>query len=178
MKALRVGIIGCGGRGWAHASGYTAAGDRVILAACADIHKPAAERFKEKFGFKKIYTDYKEMLEKEKGISAENLLEKITTAVENAVKKDFGEPENVVIKVNREAQQFDVVIQKTVVEEVTNPANEILLDEAAKHAGTELKAIVPVDCGVTGERYYSMQYLVFDDAFRLPLSNGFCRLAY
>lgn len=58
------------------------------------------------------------------------------------------------------------------------PAYEILLDEAAKHAGTELKAIVPVDCGVTGERYYSMQYLVFDDAFRLPLSNGFCRLAY
>ena len=37
MKALRVGIIGCGGRGWAHASGYKAAGDRVILAACADI---------------------------------------------------------------------------------------------------------------------------------------------
>lgn len=66
MKALRVGIIGCGGRGWAHATGYKAAGDRVVLAACADIHKPAAQRFKDNFGFKKIYTDYHEMLEKEK----------------------------------------------------------------------------------------------------------------
>ena len=66
MKALRVGIIGCGGRGWAPATGYKAAGDRVVLAACADIHKPAAQRFKDNFGFKKIYTDYHEMLEKEK----------------------------------------------------------------------------------------------------------------
>ena len=53
-----------------------------------------------------------------------------------------------------------------------------LLDEAAKRAGKEIKAIVPVDCGLPGERVYSMQYLVFNDAFSLPLKNGFCRLAY
>ncbi len=53
-----------------------------------------------------------------------------------------------------------------------------LLDEAAKRANKDLKAIVPVDCGIAGERHYSMQYLVFCDAFRLPLKNGFCRLAY
>lgn len=61
---------------------------------------------------------------------------------------------------------------------LSESAYETLLDEAAKRAGRELKAIVPVDCGVIGERVYSMQYLVFNDAFQLPLKNGFCRLAY
>ena len=53
-----------------------------------------------------------------------------------------------------------------------------LLDEAAKRCGKQIKAIVPIDCGIPGERVYSMQYLVFNDAFQLPLENGFCRLAY
>ncbi len=57
-------------------------------------------------------------------------------------------------------------------------AYAFLLDEAAKRAGKTLKAIVPTDCGIAGERHYSMQYLVFDNAFSLPLKNGFCRLAY
>lgn len=57
-------------------------------------------------------------------------------------------------------------------------AYAFLLDEAAKRTGRELTAIVPTDCGLTGERRYSMQYLVFGDAFKLPLQNGFCRLAY
>ncbi len=57
-------------------------------------------------------------------------------------------------------------------------AYETLIDEAAKRTGTDLKALVPTDCGVSGERVYSMQYLVFDDAFSLPLKNGFCRLSY
>ena len=57
-------------------------------------------------------------------------------------------------------------------------AYQALLDEAARRLGKEIKAIAPVDCGVPGETVYSMQYLVFDDAFELPLNNGFCRLAY
>ena len=57
-------------------------------------------------------------------------------------------------------------------------AYETLLDEAARRAGREIKAIVPIDCWIPGERVFSMQYLVFDDAFDLPLNNGFCRLAY
>lgn len=59
-----------------------------------------------------------------------------------------------------------------------SPAYAFLLDKAAEHTGRELKASAPTDCGMEGERVYSMQYLVFDDAFRLPLRNGFCRLAY
>lgn len=58
------------------------------------------------------------------------------------------------------------------------PAYEALLDAAAARVGKEIKALAPVDCGLKGERHYSMQYLVFHDAFRLPLKNGYCRLAY
>ena len=61
---------------------------------------------------------------------------------------------------------------------LTASAYAFLLDETAKHTGREIKAMAPTDCGLPGERHYSMQYLVFDHAFRLPLKNGFCRLAY
>lgn len=57
-------------------------------------------------------------------------------------------------------------------------AYAFLLDEAAKQVGREIKAMAPIDCGLSGERIQSMQYLVFRDAFGLPLKNGFCRLAY
>ena len=58
------------------------------------------------------------------------------------------------------------------------PAYECLLDEAAKREGKPLTAIAPPDCGVAGERVYGMQYAVFDEAFSLPLENGFCKLPY
>lgn len=61
MAKLRAGIIGCGGRGTAHALGYSQS-DRVELTACADIHRPAAEIMAERFGIPRIYTDYREML--------------------------------------------------------------------------------------------------------------------
>ena len=61
---------------------------------------------------------------------------------------------------------------------LSTPCYAFLLDEAARRAGKEIKAIVPTDCDLPGERVYSMQYLVFHDAFSLPLKNGFCRLAY
>ena len=57
-------------------------------------------------------------------------------------------------------------------------AYAFLLDEAARRTGRESEAVVPTDCGIDGERRCSMQYLVFDHAFELPLQNGFCRLAY
>lgn len=57
-------------------------------------------------------------------------------------------------------------------------AYEQLLGEAANRMDLQLSAIVPTDCGVPGERVYSMQYLVFDNSFSLPLRNGFCRLTY
>jgi len=73
-----------------------------------------------------------ELLEKEKGISAERLLEKIQNALVIAVKRNYVGAENVVVDVKPEKYVLDVYIRKTVVEEVMDPANEILLEEAVK----------------------------------------------
>jgi predicted dehydrogenase len=65
MGKLRVGIIGCGERGQGHALGYHQSAD-VVLAACADTHRPAAERMARDYGVKQIYSDYREMLARER----------------------------------------------------------------------------------------------------------------
>ncbi|GMV78844.1 MAG: hypothetical protein AMXMBFR7_00280 [Planctomycetota bacterium] len=65
MAKLRVGLIGCGGRGRAHARGYAAAPD-VELAACADLYPETAQKAAAEFKIPKTYTDYKEMLERER----------------------------------------------------------------------------------------------------------------
>ncbi len=61
---LRVGIIGCGGRGRAHALGY-AQSDQVRIVACADSYPPAAERLAADFQAPRVYSDYRKMLERE-----------------------------------------------------------------------------------------------------------------
>jgi predicted dehydrogenase len=40
--------------------------DQVVLAACADTHRPAAERMARDYGVERIYTDYREMLARER----------------------------------------------------------------------------------------------------------------
>ena len=80
------------------------------------------------------FFDALSILEQEKGINVESLLEKITVAIENAVKKDFGDPENIIINIDPETRKFQVAIRKEVVEEVLNPRAEITLDEALTHS--------------------------------------------
>ena len=53
-----------------------------------------------------------------------------------------------------------------------------LLKHIEREAGKTVHALIPVDSGLRGERLHSMQYLVFDNAFALPLKNGYCRIAY
>ena len=73
------------------------------------------------------------LLEKEKGIPADYLLEKITTAVIIAVKRDYNAKDNVIVNIDPEKQDFSVALRKTVVEEVTDPVTEILPQEAKKY---------------------------------------------
>lgn len=73
------------------------------------------------------------LLAKEKGIDAEILIEKIQTALVIAIKKDYPRSENTVFDIDIAKGKFDVAIQKTVVEEVEDPANEITLGEAREH---------------------------------------------
>ena len=71
------------------------------------------------------------MLEKERGLPADYLLEKIKNAIVIAVKKDYEvEDENVSVVIEPDQGKFSVSLLKTVVEEVEAPATEISLEEA------------------------------------------------
>jgi UDP-N-acetyl-2-amino-2-deoxyglucuronate dehydrogenase len=67
MARYRVGLIGCGSIGRAHAYGWTN-NERTELVALADITAAARDDFGEEFGVaeNKRYADFREMLEKEK----------------------------------------------------------------------------------------------------------------
>ena len=71
------------------------------------------------------------MLEKERGLPADYLLEKIKNAIVIAVKKDYEvEDEHVSVVIEPDQGKFSVSLLKTVVEEVEDPATEISLEEA------------------------------------------------
>ncbi|MBQ9413881.1 MAG: transcription termination/antitermination protein NusA [Clostridia bacterium] len=74
------------------------------------------------------------MLEKEKGIPGDYLMEKIQAAIIIAVKRDFScKEENILIVMEPETNVFYVAIRKTVVDEVLDPEAEILREQAVKY---------------------------------------------
>ena len=73
------------------------------------------------------------LLEKEKGIPADYLLEKIEAAIIIAVKRDFGGKENIRVILDPETCVFSVSMQKTVVEEIEDPDLELLQEQAFKY---------------------------------------------
>lgn len=73
------------------------------------------------------------MLEKEKGISVEYLCEKIENAIAIAIRRDYVGVEDPKVVIAPETRTFEVAIRKTVVDEVEDPANQILLDQAVKY---------------------------------------------
>ena len=70
------------------------------------------------------------LLEQEKGIPKEYLVEKIKNAISIAVKRDVGGTEDNVVEILPEEQRFYVAVNKYVVDEVENPSTEILREEA------------------------------------------------
>jgi len=77
--------------------------------------------------------DALDALEKEKGIPKEYMLEKIEVALMTAYKKDT-ERSNVRIALDPVKRTAKMFCQKTVVEEVTDEKNEIILEEAKKYS--------------------------------------------
>lgn len=72
-----------------------------------------------------------EMLERERGISADYLLEKVKNAIAIAVKKDYEvEDENVSVVMNAQTGVFEVKLLRDVVAEVTDPHAQVSLEEA------------------------------------------------
>ena len=73
------------------------------------------------------------MLEKEKGIPMQYLIEKIEAAISIAIKRDEDGAEDNVVEIDPEIGRFYVAVRKTVVEEIEDPGSEILKEEAAKY---------------------------------------------
>ncbi len=73
------------------------------------------------------------LLEKEKGISAALLAEKIATAIGNAIRRDMGASDDSLVEIDPATRHFYVAMRKEVVEEIFDPAQEILPEEAKKY---------------------------------------------
>ena len=73
-----------------------------------------------------------ELLEREKGIPKEYMIEKIEAALVSAYHKEYGTNASVRIEFNLEKDDVRVFQQKTVVETVVDPENEITLEDAKK----------------------------------------------
>ena len=70
------------------------------------------------------------MLEKERGIPQDFMMEKIVQALTTAYKKDNPGVENVFVDVNEAKKDLRMYVQKEVVEEVENPGSQITLADA------------------------------------------------
>ena len=73
-----------------------------------------------------------DLLEKEKGIPKEYMMEKIEAALTSACKKEYGSSTMVRVNIDPVKEDVKVYLQKEVVEEVTNPQCQISLEEAKK----------------------------------------------
>ena len=71
-----------------------------------------------------------DLLEKEKGIPKEYMLEKIEAALLSALKKEYGASTMMRVSIDPVKEDLKVYTQKEVVEEVTNPQCQISLEDA------------------------------------------------
>ena len=75
------------------------------------------------------------MLEKEKEISKETLLDAIENSLLNACKNHFGKADNIKVIMNHDTCDYQLFAEKTVVETVEDPLEQISLDEASQLDG-------------------------------------------
>ncbi len=76
------------------------------------------------------------ILEKEKSISKETLIEAIENSLLTACKNHFGTSDNIRVVMNHDTCEYHVYADKTVVEEVENPVKEISVADARMHDGS------------------------------------------
>ena len=70
------------------------------------------------------------LLEEEKGISREVLLDSIRQSLEQACKAHFGKSDNIDVDIDEETGDFSVTAQKEVVTEVIDPALQVTVEQA------------------------------------------------
>ena len=81
---------------------------------------------------KESFLNALDLLEREKGIPKAYMLEKIEAALVSAYHKEYGAGASVRIVFDLEKDDVRVFQQKTVVDVVTDPENEITLEDAKK----------------------------------------------
>lgn len=92
------------------------------------------------------FFDALEALEKEKSIPEGYLAEKISNAINIAVKHNYKTGDNTIVELDPKKRLFRVALRKTVVENVDIPSMEILLEEATKiDPGVELGGTVDIE---------------------------------
>lgn len=69
-------------------------------------------------------------IEKEKGISKDQLIDAIESALVSAYKKNYGTSQNVRVSIDREMGDIDVFMRRDIVDEVKDPFTEIEIEEA------------------------------------------------
>lgn len=74
------------------------------------------------------------LLEKEKGISKEYLLEKIRTAITVAIRRDGEEEDGSIVEIDPENNRFYVAFRKEVVENVENPRFQVSAEQAKRYS--------------------------------------------
>ncbi|MDI9514094.1 MAG: transcription termination factor NusA [Bacillota bacterium] len=87
-----------------------------------------------------------EQLEKERGINKDILVDAIEQALISAYKRNFGSAQNVEVVIDRTTGDVRVFTHKTIVGEVTDPANEMSIDQAKRFgADFEIGDIVEIE---------------------------------
>ena len=80
-----------------------------------------------------------DLIEAEKGIPADYMLEKVKAALMSAAKKAFGTADNAVVVINKEKKDIKLYQIKTIVEKVENDALEISLSELLEKGSKRAK---------------------------------------
>jgi len=93
-----------------------------------------------------------DQLEKEKGIEKETLIEALEQALISAYKKNFGSAQNVEVSLDRNTGQIRVYALKTIVEEVTDIATQMSLEQA-KRFGADFEVGDIVEVEVTPRKF-------------------------
>ena len=90
-----------------------------------------------------------EQISREKGINSETIIGAVKSALQVAAKKCFGASDNIQVEIDPKSGEIQVILIKKIVEEVTNPKEEISLEEAKKidaeaELGDEIGALIEV----------------------------------
>ena len=90
-----------------------------------------------------------EQISREKGINSYTIISAVKSALQVAAKKCFGASDNIQVEIDPKSGEIQVILIKKIVEEVTNPKEEISLEEAKKidaeaELGDEIGALIEV----------------------------------